>query len=215
MMQKSNRIPRAHLFALAILATLVGCSKDSATNCNNTPTASGCIPPPIANAAITIFAGPQVVGDTTMGFATATTARGDALAQALYNGTDIGVPGNPASFQNVPAAGNAVYGARPIQLGATLHNALEETFTIALINATSTIDKTSTALGEAVRVTVPAQRGRDSVVVFENNVRVARILEGGGDVSITPAAVGTTMITTTGFNGAVTQTGSVFTVVVH
>lgn len=218
-MRRSKRIPPVnplHVLALlSALAVLASCSKDSATNCNNTPTAPGCVPPPIAFAAITIFAGPLVAGDTTMGFAAATTSRGSALAQAMYNGNDLGVPGNSAPFQNVPTAGTAVYGARPIQLGATLRNALEETFTIAPINATSTIDKTRITLGDFVRVTVPAQRGRDSVVVFENGVRRAAILEGGGEVSITPIAIGTTMVTSTGFNGALTQAGSIFTVTVH
>jgi hypothetical protein len=195
-------------------AALVGCSKDS-TNCNNKRTSAACLPPPVAVASITISRGPQVVGDTTMGFAIASSTRGEALAQPTYNGKDIAKPGVPAPFEHVPAAGTAVYSARSIQKGATAQNAQDERFTIALIDATCTIDKTSITLGGSVQVTVPKQPGRDSVVVFEGGVRRARVLEDGGVVSITPAARGTTTITTTGFNGAVTQAGSTHTVTVQ
>ncbi len=200
---------------LGFVGALAGCSGDSGTDCNSNPTAPGCAPLAIARASITIFSGPRVVGDTTMGIATASTTRGTALAEPTYNGLSIAAPANPAVILHAPSAGTAVYGARPVQAGATAQNALESSFTVALINATSTIDKTSIALGESVRVTVPAQPGRDSVVVFEGGARRASILEGGGNVLIVPPAVGTTTITTTGFNGPVTQTGSAHTVTVR
>ena len=200
---------------VAAVTVLASCSSDSGTNCNNTPSAPGCIPPPLARASITIFSGPRVVGDTTIGIATATTSRGSVLAEPTYNGISIAKAANPAVIEHAPAVGVAVYGARPIQAGANVVNALESTFTVAPINATTTIDKTSITLGESVRVTVPAQPGRDSVVVVEGSVRRASVLEGGGTISITPAAAGTTTITTTGFNGPVTQAGSTHTITVR
>ena len=218
MKRRPSRIPSARLIVLAALgslAMLAGCSKDSETNCDNTPTAVGCAPAAIASATLTVFTTPKVVGDTTIGIATASSTRGFALAEPTYNGAVIATAANPALILHAPAAGTAVYGARPVQAGATLRNALEQTFTVAVINATSTIDKTSIALGEFVRVSVSAQVGRDSVVVFEGGVRRASLLEGGGSVTITPAAVGTTTITTTGFNGPVTQTGTAHTVTVR
>ncbi|MEP7348059.1 MAG: hypothetical protein ABI877_22510, partial [Gemmatimonadaceae bacterium] len=182
-MRQPNRILHLNPLVLRFLgavAVFAGCSKDSGINCNNTPTAPACLPPPIARASITIFNGPKVVGDTTMGFATATSTRGSALAEPTYNGNSIAAAAKPAIIMHVPAAGTAIYGARPVQAGAILQNALEETFTVPLINATSTIDKTTIALGQSVQVTVPGQFGRDSVVVFEGGVRRASMLEGGG-----------------------------------
>jgi hypothetical protein len=199
------------------LAPLAACNtKVTEVDCTANPTASVCGPLPVASATLTIVRAPNVVGDTTIGIATATTTRGTAFAQPTYNGANIANAGNPASFQHAPAAGSAVYGARAVQTpAATLHNAADQTFTVAPIDATSTIDKTTVALGDSVCVTVAAQVGRDSVVVSEGSARRASFLEGGGSVFIKPAAAGTTTITTKGFNGTVTQTGSTHTVTVQ
>ena len=203
--------------ASAALLALSACTKHETVtiNCTENPTAPSCPPQPIATASLSVIQSPKVLGDTTKGFATASTTAGSALAVPTYNGGVIAAAGNPAPFSHVPAVGNAAYGANPVQAGADLRPATGQTFSIAPIQATGTIDKTNIAVGDSVSVIVAAQVGRDSVVVFEGTARRASVLEGGGTVVIKPAAVTSVTISLRGYNGALTFDGSVFVVQVR